>query len=73
MKKEVSMAMATEPMKQCMIEKYGWEEETFLDIEWEAHQRAANRHHKQRATLNKNLGNFLLVGKVVSSRLERSC
>jgi len=66
MKKEVSMTRTTEPMKQYMIKKHGWEEDTFLDIEWEAHKRAANRHHKQRATLNKHLGNFLPVGKVVS-------
>jgi len=66
MKKEVSMARTTEPMKQYMIKKYGWEEETFLDIDWEAHRRGANRHHKQRTTLNKHLGNILPVGKVVS-------
>jgi len=66
MKKEVSMARTTESMKQCMIKKYGWEEETFLDIKWEAHRRAANRHHKRRTTLNKHLKNFLSVGKVVS-------
>mgnify|MGYP000316897559 CR=1 FL=1 len=58
-KKEVSMAMTTEPMKQHMIKKHHWEEATFLDIEWEAHRRAANRHHKQRTTLNKHLGNYL--------------
>jgi len=66
MKKEVGMARTTEPMKQHMIKKYDWEEETFLDIEWEAHRRAANQHHKGRSTLNKHLGNFLPVGKVVS-------
>ena len=66
MKKEVSMARTTEPMKQHMIKKHHWEEATFQDIEWEAHRRAANRHQKQRITLNKHLGNFLPVGKVVS-------
>jgi len=66
MKKEVSMARTTEPVKQYMIKKYGWDEETFLDIDWEAHRRGANRHHKQRTTLNKHLGNILPVGKVVS-------
>jgi len=66
MKKEVSMVRTTEPMKQCMIKKHDWEEETFLDIEWEAHRRVANRHHKRRTALNKHLGNFLPVGKVVS-------
>jgi len=66
MKKEVSMARTTEPMKQHMIEKCGWDEETFLDIDWEAHRRGANRHHKRRTTLNKHLGNILPVGKVVS-------
>ena len=50
MKKEVSMARTTEPMKQYMIKKYGWDEETFLDIDWEAHRRGANRHHKRRTT-----------------------
>jgi len=51
MKKEVSMARTTEPMKQHMIKKHGWDEETFLDIDWEAHRRGANRHHKRRTTL----------------------
>jgi len=60
------MAMTTEPMKQYMMKKCDWEEETFLDIDWESHRRAANRHHKRRTTLNKHLGNILLVGKVVS-------
>jgi len=41
-------------------------EETFLDIDWEAHRRGANRHHKRRTTLNKHLGNILPVGKVAS-------
>jgi len=40
-KKEVSMARTTEPMKQYMIKKYDWEEETFLDIRWEAHRRVS--------------------------------
>jgi len=66
MKKEVSIARTTEPMKQCMIKKCGWEEKTFLAIEWDAHRRAVNRHHKQRTELNKHLGNILRVGKVVS-------
>jgi len=66
MKKEVSMARATDPMKQRMITKNGWDKDIFLDIEWEAHRRAVNRHHKCRTTLNKNLGNLLPVGKVVS-------
>ena len=57
-------------MKQCMIKKDHWEETTFLDIEWEAHKRAANRQHKQRTTLNKHLENFLSIGKVVS-RFDR--
>jgi len=39
---------------------------TFLDIDWEAHRRGANRHHKGRTTLNKHLGKILPVGKVVS-------
>jgi len=34
MKKKVSMARTTEPMKQCMIKKHNWDEETFLDIDW---------------------------------------
>jgi len=63
-KKEVNMAR-TEPMKQCAIKKCRWEEATFLDIEREAHRRATNRHHKQRTMLNKRLGNFLPIGKVV--------
>ena len=66
MKKEASMATTTYPMKKYMIKKCSWEEDTFLDIKWEAHRRAANQHHKQRTTLNKHLGNFFLVGKVVS-------
>jgi len=66
MKKEVSMARTTEPMKQHMIKKHNCDKETFLDIDWEAHRRGANRHHKQRTTLNKHLGNILPVGKVVS-------
>jgi len=60
------MARTTEPMKQCMIKKHGWDEETFLDIDWEAHSRGANRQHKRRTTLNKHLGNIIPVGKVVS-------
>ena len=67
-KKELSWARTTEPMKQYMIKKYNWEEDTFEDIEWEAHRRAVNRFHKRRITLNKYLGRCLPVGKVVHRR-----
>ena len=65
LKKEVSMARTTKPMKDCMIAKYDWDEDTFSDIEWEAHRRAANRHHKRRITLVKHLGKCLPVGSLV--------
>lgn len=47
-------------------EQIDWDDDTFQNIEWEAHGRAANRHHKLRATLNMHLGNFLPARKVVS-------
>jgi hypothetical protein len=65
LKQELSWARTTEPMKQYMITKYDWDEDTFDDIEWEAHRRAGNRHHKRRTTLNKHLGRCLPVGKRV--------
>jgi len=65
MKKEVSMARTTKPVKKHMTEKHGGDKETFPDVDWDAHKRGANRHHKQRTTLNKRLGNIIPVGKAV--------
>ena len=66
LKQVLSTARTTAPMKKYMMKKYNWDEDIFNDIEWEAHRRAANRHHKRRTTLNKHLSRCLPVGKVVN-------
>lgn len=44
-KQKLIMARTSEPMKQHMIDKHHWDEDTFNDVEWEAHRRATNQHH----------------------------
>jgi hypothetical protein len=66
MKKVISMARTTEPLKQHLIRCQDWDEDVFNDINWEVHRRAVNRHHKRRITLVKHLNDILPVGRLVS-------
>ena len=73
LKVQLGLARTAEPMKQRAIKKCHWDEDTFNDIECEAHHRAGNCHHKRQTSLNKRSAKFLSVGKLVSRRDALMC
>jgi hypothetical protein len=65
LKHKLKEARTTEPLKDKLCHKQGWSEDTFQDIDWEAHRRAINRNQKWKITLVKYLHKCLPVGKLV--------
>jgi hypothetical protein len=62
-KHTLGCARTEQPLKDYLCQRHSWDAETLDTIDWEAHRRALNRHHKHRTTITKFIHRHLPVGK----------
>ena len=65
LKRTLRIARTAPALEKALKEKYGWEDETFQDVNWEAMRLALRRLRAHRTTLLKHINNISPVGKLV--------
>jgi hypothetical protein len=65
-KRAMKLARSAPPLRKKLQVKYGWSDEVFCDINWEASRQALNGLRAHRVTLIKHLNNITPVGKLVN-------
>lgn len=66
LKQELRLARTTPPMFAHLTERFGWNQTTLDDIDWECSRRAYNRLQKHQLTLVKHANNYTPTGSRVN-------
>ena len=66
LKQALRLARTTQPLVEHLKTRFGWDDDTFQDIDWEASRLGYNRLRKHRVTLIKHANNYSPVGSRVS-------
>jgi len=66
LKREIRLARTEPSLRKHLINKFGWTEEAFEDIDWESFRRAMKNLDKHRTTLTKHVNNITPVGRRVN-------
>lgn len=66
LKKAIRLARTEPAMREHLMDRFSWDEDTFEDIDWEGFRRAMGRLDKHRVTLTKHVNNYVAVGRRVN-------